>query len=46
MESFSPRNGEIILKTGVDFTSKQIKNMKDFSPRNGEIILKGENPLS
>ena len=36
--SFSPRNGEIILK--VDFKFVQFREVC-FSPRNGEIILKG-----
>ena len=36
-DGFSPRNGEVILKKLVNFSSyfKQ-----SFSPRNGEVILK------
>ena len=37
--SFSPRNGEIILKTG---SSLIVIQKPRFSPRNGEIILKAE----
>ena len=37
MESFSPRNGEVILKT----MKVSIRLSHDgFSPRNGEVILK------
>ena len=35
--SFSPRNGEVILKP---LSSKCIVLIQSFSPRNGEIILK------
>ena len=35
--SFSPRNGEVILKTVVESTTELVAG---FSPRNGEVILK------
>ena len=35
---FSPRNGEIILKTSLRYLERKEQS---FSPRNGEIILKG-----
>ena len=37
MESFSPRNGEVILKYLVVL---MLKFQVSFSPRNGEVILK------
>ena len=36
--SFSPRNGEIILK--LTFDNREDYELECFSPRNGEIILK------
>ncbi len=35
--SFSPRNGEVILKNAV---IKMAERVPGFSPRNGEVILK------
>ena len=38
LHSFSPRNGEVILKYEV--LNGSLKDAS-FSPRNGEVILKG-----
>mgnify|MGYP000976488273 CR=1 FL=1 len=40
--SFSPRNGEIILKAAV---AAEEARLESFSPRNGEIILKDSTAL-
>ena len=36
--SFSPRNGEVILK--VSSSERNKREEESFSPRNGEVILK------
>ena len=41
-ESFSPRNGEVILKTLESRGNELIREC--FSPRNGEVILKPHLP--
>ena len=41
MLSFSPRNGEVILKLKV--LVAKTEGAASFSPRNGEVILKLEN---
>ena len=40
-KSFSPRNGEVILK---DFLKEYDRLSSSFSPRNGEVILKSKVP--